>query len=167
MFEGRFESVKRLNLLYDDVERHYHVVTNLTSYMAKRYVCKLCNRICRSDITHVCNLTCRDCMTNPPCAFSEFRIPCDECNRHFRSRTVSPTISSAPQREKPYANVKHFCATCGAVVSRENHECNKRFCQNCGQNREAGHLCYMRTLKGELPTDGSKVLYVFYDFETT
>ena len=52
-------------------------------------------------------------------------------------------------------------------MSRENHECNKPFCQNCGLNREAGHLCYMRPLKDELPSDSSKVLYVFYDFETT
>jgi len=36
MFEGQVESAKRLNLLYDDVDRHYHVITNLTGSMAKR-----------------------------------------------------------------------------------------------------------------------------------
>jgi len=30
MFEGRVESVKRVNLLYDHVERNYHVITKLT-----------------------------------------------------------------------------------------------------------------------------------------
>jgi len=31
MFEGLVESAKRLNLLYDDVKMHYHVITNLTA----------------------------------------------------------------------------------------------------------------------------------------
>ena len=35
MFEGQFESYKRRNLLYDDVER-YHVITNLTGAIARR-----------------------------------------------------------------------------------------------------------------------------------
>ena len=44
IFEGRVESAKRLNLLYNDVEKHYHVITNLRSAMARRYVCKACNK---------------------------------------------------------------------------------------------------------------------------
>jgi len=32
---------------------------------------------------------------------------------------------------------------------------------------EVGHLCYMRPLKDVLPANADKVLYVFYDFETT
>ena len=30
IYEGHVESPKRINLLYDDVNRHYHVITNLT-----------------------------------------------------------------------------------------------------------------------------------------
>ena len=52
-------------------------------------------------------------------------------------------------------------------MTHDNHECNKRFCDNCKQNKEIGHLCYMRPLKDDLPPAGDKVLYVFYDFETT
>ena len=37
MFEGQVDPSKHLNLLYDDVERHYHVITNLTGAMAKKY----------------------------------------------------------------------------------------------------------------------------------
>jgi len=44
MFEGRVDSSKRLNILYDDVECHYHVIVNLTAAMAKKYVCKGCNK---------------------------------------------------------------------------------------------------------------------------
>jgi hypothetical protein len=53
MFEGRVDSSKRLNLLYDHVESHYHVIVNLTAAMAKKYVCKGCNKACRSDVTHM------------------------------------------------------------------------------------------------------------------
>jgi len=34
MYEGQVDSFKHLNLLFDDVERHYHVITNLTGAMA-------------------------------------------------------------------------------------------------------------------------------------
>ena len=29
-FDGKVESEKRINLLYDDVEHHYHVINNIT-----------------------------------------------------------------------------------------------------------------------------------------
>jgi hypothetical protein len=87
MFEGQVESSKRLHLLYDYVTRHYHVITNLTGALAKRYVCKACNKGCRNDVTHVCDQMCSDCLTNPPCLSVGVRIPCDESNRHFRSQT--------------------------------------------------------------------------------
>ena len=43
-FDGQVKSEKRINLLYDDVDRHYHVITNVTGAMARRYVCKACNK---------------------------------------------------------------------------------------------------------------------------
>ena len=52
-------------------------------------------------------------------------------------------------------------------MTHDNHECNKVFCDNCKQNKEISHLCYMRTLKDALPPAGDKVFYVFYNFETT
>ena len=43
MLDGQVDSTKRINLLYDDVERLYHVIVNMTGAMAKKYVCKACN----------------------------------------------------------------------------------------------------------------------------
>jgi hypothetical protein len=43
MFDGQVQTEKRINLLYDDVASHYHVILNITGAMAKRYVCKACN----------------------------------------------------------------------------------------------------------------------------
>jgi hypothetical protein len=44
--DGQIESQKRINLLYDESERHYHVSTKFTGAMAKQYVCKSCNKGC-------------------------------------------------------------------------------------------------------------------------
>jgi len=51
MFEGHVESSKRLNQLYDVVGRHYHGITKQTGATARQYVCKACNKDCRSDST--------------------------------------------------------------------------------------------------------------------
>jgi len=99
-YEGQFDSSKHLNLLYDDVERHYHVITNHTIAMAKRYVCNACHKSCRGDITHICDQTCSDCKASPPCAFSGIRIPCDGCKSHFRSRTCFANHKQSTTKKK-------------------------------------------------------------------
>jgi hypothetical protein len=84
MFEGQVELFKRVNLLYDDAIRHYHVVTDLTGTVAKQYICNACNKGCKRDLTHICDQICSDCMFSPPCYFAGTRIICDDCNGHFR-----------------------------------------------------------------------------------
>jgi hypothetical protein len=39
MFNGQVNASTRINLLCDDVNRHYHVITNITGAMAQLYVC--------------------------------------------------------------------------------------------------------------------------------
>ena len=85
-FDGQVQTEKRINLLYDDVARHYHVIVNIKGAMAKRYDCKACNKGCYMDVTHKCVQECSDCMSVPPCSISHVRIPCESCNRPFRSR---------------------------------------------------------------------------------
>jgi hypothetical protein len=53
MYDGQVDSPKRINLLYDDVTRHYHVINNLTGAMAKKFLCKACNKGCDQDVTHM------------------------------------------------------------------------------------------------------------------
>jgi hypothetical protein len=57
ILDGQVTSEKRINVLYDDVNHHYHVITNLTGAMAKLHVCKGCNKGCRSDVKHKCQET--------------------------------------------------------------------------------------------------------------
>ena len=116
-------------------------------------------------MTHVCDQTCSDCMMSPPCAFEDIRIPCEISNRHFRSQKCFDNHKRRTPKKRTVCE-KRCCGTCGAPVTSENHECNKRFCQKSKQNKEAGHLCFMRPLKNVLPA-ADRVLYVFYDFETT
>ena len=86
LFEGQVEPPKRINLLSDDVNQHYHVITNVTGAMAKRYVFRDCNKGRSHGVRHICDQTCSDFMTSLPCAFLGVRIPCRDCNRHFRSQ---------------------------------------------------------------------------------
>jgi hypothetical protein len=165
MFEGQVESSKRLHLLYEEVNRHYHVITNLTA-MAKQYVCKACNKGCRNYVIHVCDQTCSEFLTNPPCLSVGVRIPCDECKRQFRRQTCFENHKKrSGNNKKSVCERKRCCGTCVGLITRKNHECNRRYCENCKQNKEVGHLCYMRTLRNELPSSDG-ILYVFYDFET-
>jgi len=68
MFEGQVDSPKRLNILYDEVERHYYIIAKLTGAMAQKYVFKGCSKACKRDDAHVVDQTCSDCMVSPPCA---------------------------------------------------------------------------------------------------
>ena len=52
-------------------------------------------------------------------------------------------------------------------MTHEKHECFKRFCDTCKENKQIGNICYMRPLKDAIPPAGDQVLYVFYDFETS
>ena len=167
MFEGRVDAVERLNLLYDEVTRHYHVIGNLTAAMAKRYVCTACGTGCRRDVTHTCDQTCSSCMASPPCVATGVRIPCADCARHFRSQICFANHKRRIGNRRAVCERKRNCVTCGElIVSDKPHECGKHYCDVCTSNREVGHLCYMQPLKNVLPSSDG-VLYVFYDFETT
>jgi hypothetical protein len=65
-FEGRVDAPKRLNLLLDDANRHYHVIHSLTGAMAKEYICHACGNGCKRDVTHVCDQICSDCKGSFP-----------------------------------------------------------------------------------------------------
>ena len=166
IFDGRIESENRINLLNDDVNQHYHVIVNLTGALAKTYVCKCCNKGCERDVEHRCQQSCSDCTSIPPCIMSEVRIPCAVCKRTFRSQACYDRHKTNKLRGKTVCAKKRNCAKCGALLTVKKHECFKPYCEYCGENKEVGHLCYMRPLTNILPSSDN-VLFVFYDFETT
>ena len=165
-FDGQVKSEKRINLVYDDVNRHFHVINNLTGAMAREYVCRGCNKGCERGVTHKCGETCSDCKSAPPCTFAEERVPCESCNRNFRSRACFEKHKTNKLEGKiVWEKVRNF-PVCKLCVARKNHECFKPFCPNCNKNMEINHLCYMQPLKNEVPS-ADDVLFVFYDFETS
>ena len=42
IFEGQVDYPKKINLLHDDVEQHYHVIVNITGVMSKKVLCNAC-----------------------------------------------------------------------------------------------------------------------------
>jgi hypothetical protein len=62
VFDGQLESEKRINLLYDDVTHHYHVINSMTGAFARRFVCKGSNKGYKMGEMHRCQETCSDCM---------------------------------------------------------------------------------------------------------
>jgi len=144
----------------------YHVIVNITGAMAKRFMCKACKESRASEATHICDQTCRDCTASPPCVISDVRIPCTECNRHFRNQACFAKQKQKTSK-KSICELKICCANCGSPKRKNKHECSKRYCDTYKQNREVGHLSYMGPLKYVYPANAGKVHYVFYDFETT
>ena len=106
-------------------------------------------------------------MACPPCAFSNVQIPCLECNRFFRSDTCFANLKHIINRNVPCTNEYDVTRRVERAVTRGNHECNKRYCDNSTENKKIGHMCYMRPLKDALSPASDKVLYAFYDFVTT
>ena len=97
MYEGQVDSSKHLNLLYDDVERYYHVITNLTGAMAKRYICNACHKslgaILHTSVTRRVAIAWRALRAHSP----TFASPATDATDILEVGRVSLTISRAPQ----------------------------------------------------------------------
>ena len=124
MFDGQVATPQRINLLYDD--QHYHVITNLTAAMAKRYVCPACNKGCERGAQHKCDASCDACSAIPPCIQDSDSIHCGECNRNFRNAACFENHKQLKISGKTVCEVKKRFRECGVMKGRD-HECNKRF----------------------------------------
>jgi hypothetical protein len=121
IYDGQVDWPKRINLLYVGVTRHYHVINNLTVAMAKKYLCKACNKGCDSDVTHICDQTCSDCMASPPCISTGVRIPCDGYNRHFRNQTGFDNHKKQLEgkQKSPYVSEKSVVSNVGSLSRKK------------------------------------------------
>jgi len=102
LFEGQVVSEKRVNLLYDEVKSHFHVIANLTGATSKQFICKACSKSCSSGVTHKCSEACSDCLSIPPCISTNVRIPCGSCNRTFRNQIYFEKHKTNKLKGKPY-----------------------------------------------------------------
>ena len=104
MFEGHVESPKRINLVHDVVESHVNVISNITAAMVKRYVFKAFYKPCASDVTHICDQTCSDCMATPPCASATSESPAPNVTNPLGAARFWTTTSTALRRESECMN---------------------------------------------------------------
>jgi hypothetical protein len=65
MIDGQVDSNTPINFPYDNVIRHFHVITNLTGAMAQRYICNWCNNGCKRGVTHKCDVSCSELRPSP------------------------------------------------------------------------------------------------------
>jgi len=105
MFEGQVDPFTRLNLLYDDVERHYHVIAKLTGAVAKSsYVRRATKRV---KVTSHTSATRRvaNVMRGPHARSPTFVSPATIVTDILGVGHISLTTSLAPQREIPDVNL--------------------------------------------------------------
>ena len=112
-------------------------------------------------MTHICDQICSYCIASPPYVSTGVRIPCADCDRHFRSQEYFSNHKKRIGNKKPVCESNRKCGTCGDLAFLDKkHECDKRYYNVCNANREVGHLCYMQPLKNVLPPNDG-ILYVF------
>ena len=99
-------------------------------------------------------------MSIPPCPYADVRIPCEACNRQFRSRTCFDKHKTNKLGKKTVCEKKKNCVTCNTFISDKKHECFKPFCTICNQNREIGNFCFMQPLKNELPRSDDVLFFL-------
>jgi hypothetical protein len=143
IYEGQVDAPKTFNLLLDE-EKH-HVINNLSGAFAKGYVCEACNKSCRTDVTHICDQICSDCHQSPPCIVSDTRVPCKDCNRHFRSQKCFENHKQQKKKKSICERVR-LCDTCHELIIKDRsvrkHECFKRFCPSCMCNRDGASVLH-------------------------
>ena len=100
-----------------------------------------------------------------PCPYSDVRIPCESCNRQFRSRACFDRHKTTKIEKKTYVKIR---GTVPRVINSYRIKGMNVSSHTVlsGRNKEIDHFCFMQPLKNELPRSFD-VLFVFYDFETT
>jgi hypothetical protein len=110
-------------------------------------MCEARNKSCRSEVTLV---------------WSDLQ--------QLSSKSTAYSCRYTCKKKKFVCEKIRFCDKCNEQITndgsaRRKHECFKQSCFN-SKFRETDHLCYMAPLSPEMPSS-YKVLYEFYDFETT
>jgi hypothetical protein len=145
MFTGNSVSSKKLHLLYNKNTKHYTVITNIKTAMAKKYICNACNAL--YDFTHKCVKTCSLCTNAPPCTKDKTKY-CATCNKWFLSETCFQNHLVHRVKGKLVRHWRQVCRNCKFLLTSDNkHECLKRFCSNCNKLQPSGHFCYVAPLK--------------------
>lgn len=175
-FDGRPLTIDRfgsilhtINVLYYSNKSHYEPILNLSAAAGTEFFCELCNKAYRRVSSHRCNKMCPRCRNVPKCETGRY-ISCDQCNRNFFGQNCfdrhlqNDSYPVSKSKTTSVCSAIRICKDCCKRLNpKEKHACGTTKCGVCHEMVPYGHLCYMQPLK---PKKKSKVLYVFYDFET-
>jgi len=98
MFERQVDSSKRINILYDGVEGHYHVFVNIIVATAKKYVCKGCKKSYSIDVMQSATRRIATAWPGLRARSKKFESPAPNGTGILEAERVSPTISGTAQQ---------------------------------------------------------------------
>ena len=141
------------------------------------YYCPPCNKVYGRLNEHSCDNICPFCNVSPRCQLSN-SIKCSECNRTFMNETCfeNHTKIGSNARNKDRKNTKRsictivkVCNDCNKIydLSRNKHECGKKYCNHCKSRHGLNDLCMMQPIKNLTKKNAHpETCFICYDFET-
>lgn len=123
MLDGKVQTDRGINLLYHEVERHYHVTVNIKIAMANTYVCKELNKGCRRTWHINANKSVVVCVAVTPCLSADVRIPCESWTENLGVGVVLIIIKNN-LRGKTIFEQKRNWVSCGSLLLvNKKHKC--------------------------------------------
>lgn len=156
------EGMKSLNLLLE--HDHFYYIKSLTALFSISYFCEFCLKSFSNSNKHVekCIFKCNACFCKP-CSKDIPKIECDKCHRKFFGE-----ICLKNHIQNKTCDKFHFCSTCGVTFDNcknKTHTCAEKYCRKCEKSQPIHHECF--TPLYEKKFSKKKILYCFFDFETT
>lgn len=151
---------------------HFDVVTSVTGWMCRNYVCMKCFKSYQTRGSHQCDDTCAVCGYHLCKRFAS-NISCNVCNRLCRSkqcleRHKKGYTGKSGRSIQPLCGQSWQCPICRIRIFQthesravKNHACGERKCHVCQESFLDRHLCHMRILKPRPKLDK----FIFFDFE--
>ena len=154
VYRGNIHSEKQIVLYHAD--NHFSVITKLTAFLNKSYVCTKCMVGYNNPNSHICTVSCV-CKSNQLCVENDPKY-CNQCNRMFKSELcLSKHISN---RTCHYVK---SCVECGKIYyTYRKHKCGFVTCKVCNKDVPKMHKCFIQTIK---PNEVEHKTFIFYDFE--
>ena len=158
LYEGRAASEYLHLFLYDE---HFAVITKITAYLNRSYVCHSCLSGYNTLGEHNCENICRQCSQVGHCASEGKRIYCSKCNNWFSSQrcfenhqlNFKKVAEGAKRRKTNTAcDERKRCTKCQHIIYRKGkHICFKFKCSVCKldviNEKEHQFNCYMQPQK--------------------
>jgi hypothetical protein len=160
VFHGNNSARKKIVLFH--AAKHYSLITSMTGFLSRCYVCTTCLTGYNNRGRHRCRYMCAYCKsTQGPCVKLESMF-CQNCDLLFVSEDClnNHLLSGLCGQDTR-------CKKCGKIfptAAQASHKCYHKLCGMCKKMMPYQHRCYMAPLKRKKYDPYEK--FVFYDFES-